>query len=43
MLLLLSDQIAPTPSGKRAFLVVVKDYEADVVASEDIRVRRPRR
>ena len=36
LLLLQSDQIAPTPSGKRAFLVVVKDYEADVVAREEI-------
>lgn len=36
MLILQSDAIVPTPSGKRVFFVVVRDYDSDVIQRQDI-------
>lgn len=36
MLLLQADDVVPTPSGKRAFVVAVRDYEADVLSRQEI-------
>lgn len=36
MLVLQADNVVPTPTGRRAFFVVVHDYESEIVAREDI-------
>lgn len=36
MLLLQADDVVPTPSGKRGFVVVVRDYEDQVLSRQDL-------
>lgn len=36
MLVLRADSVVPTPSSKRGFVVIVRDYESDVVRRDDI-------
>lgn len=36
MLLMQTDDIIPTPAGKRAFIVVVRDHEPDVLSRQEI-------
>lgn len=36
LLILQADSVVPTPPGKRAFLVLVKDYEADILQRQEI-------